>query len=224
MAEGLAEKQRDEKTFVGPTEGSTKDQAAVGVSAGGCWDAPRRHTWDARGRCGKLLVFPFPLYCLEEVTSLHNHPMTKAEFPCRRWKLPRGPWGQCRGLWPRWHLLPKGAETPRVYSYPRCMWAAAAASIDGSPSAPLGWASRAAITRLPSSRSLRHFLLAQSTLSWRVSRDLLHTGGQCAEELHLVTLSPPHEAPGFSGGQQGRQGAQSSPLVSEVTRVTSSHI
>lgn len=36
MAEGQAEKQRDEETLVGPQEGGTKDQVARGVPAGGC--------------------------------------------------------------------------------------------------------------------------------------------------------------------------------------------
>lgn len=37
MAEGLAEMQRDEETFVGPQEGGTKDRATLGMPAGGCF-------------------------------------------------------------------------------------------------------------------------------------------------------------------------------------------
>lgn len=57
MAEGLAEKPRNGKTFVGPEEGSTKDQVTLGVSAGTCLKDTRR---TRVGGMGSGSVFPFP--------------------------------------------------------------------------------------------------------------------------------------------------------------------
>lgn len=76
MAEGLVETHRDEETFVCPQEGGTKDQATLGMPAGGCgW------LWVCVGGLGSCAIFPFPSMCLGEVISLHGHSMTKENFP-----------------------------------------------------------------------------------------------------------------------------------------------
>lgn len=103
MAEGLAETQRDEETFVGPQEGGTKDQATLGMPAGGY-----ARLWVCVGGLGSCATFPFPSVCLGEVISLHGHSMTKENLPRpSKVEIVGGPWEHSRGLWPRGRLLPE---------------------------------------------------------------------------------------------------------------------